>query len=309
MYRVEYSSAVLDGFALACGTSIALRLAYQWIVPECPVRRSVLLCHGITSSHEAYVAEGRLGVCPDAGWGNGFIGSGCALDPSQGDMILSINAPGSCFGSSCATDMGSKPFPPLTMADMASAHWRLIDQLGIERIDQLIGYSFGGYVAIEMACQQGSRIGALLQLASALQGRSDPAGVAEIKRMIDLPPAERHSAILNWRRSLLERYGYACWVHDRYGPEAMTRLEKEIRRWASAFSLESLLTLRVAAAGFDRRDAVLPMQATLIRWNSDLLFPPYPEGGRTPGRQISLTSRYGHAAPLAEPEKWASFLS
>lgn len=306
MYRIENGRAVFNAFELTCGARIALRLAYQWLMPNGPVRRHVLLCHGITSSHEAFVAGRNAGICPDAGWGNGFIGPGRALDPTQGVAILCINAPGSCFGSSGPADTAE--FPPLSMADIARAHWALIDRLGIERIDQLVGYSFGGYVAIEMACQQETRIDALLHLASGLRGRADPQGTAALQQMIALPSSERRDAIRAWRRALLERYGQVRWLQDRYGAEAAAHLENGIDRWTAAISLEALLTLRAAATGFDRHDITLSLPTTLIRWDSDPLFPPEQAEGQDRFHCIALSSPYGHMAPLAEPDGWTPFL-
>jgi len=70
----------------------------------------------------------------------------------------------------------------------------------------------------------------------------------------------------------------------------------------------ALLTLRAAAAGFDRHDAALSLRATLIRWDSAPLFLPEQAEAQDRFRCITLSSPYGHMAPLAEPDGWTPFL-
>jgi homoserine O-acetyltransferase len=308
MPLIENSSKVFTSFALSSGSAIPVRQAYQLTRPNGPVRRRVLLCHGITSSHQAWLPQGQERLCADAGWGNGFIGPGKALDPDQGDMILCINVLGSWFGSTGAGDDAQSPFPAVTMSDMATAQWRLIDELGINKLDQVIGYSFGGYLGVEMASQQSARVGALLQLASAFRGRADPQGVATIETMMGLPPPERRRATHAWRYALLERYGYVRWLRDHSGACADQRLNAEIDAWVDTVSLEALLTLRAAAAGFDRTQTQLPLPVTAIRWDSDPLFPAWQQSEAPPYPALTLPSPYGHFAPLAQPEDWTPYL-
>lgn len=308
MYRIETSSKVFAGFELSCGISIPLRLAYQWVVPEGRIRRRVLLCHGITSSHHAFLPDGEAPGCADAGWGNAFIGPGKALDPGQGDMVLCINTLGSWFGSTGAGDYLPGTFPAVTMRDMALAQWQLVDQLSITAFDQVVGYSFGGYLAVEMARQRPHGLGALLHLASGFRGRADPQGVAAIESMIRMPPDERKQAVISWRRALLERYGYVRWLQHQFGDGAAQRLDAEVAAWAATVSLEALLTLRAAAAAFDRRDAKLPVPVIAMRWDSDVLFPPWQPGEAPACQTLTCHSPYGHFAPLAQPQDWTSYL-
>ncbi|MFC7514044.1 alpha/beta fold hydrolase [Herbaspirillum sp. GCM10030257] len=284
-------------------------MAYQWIVPAGTVRRRILLCHGITSSHEAYLPSGHRANCPDGGWGNAFIGPGKALDPEQGDMVLCINTLGSWFGSTGAEPGSAVALSGLTMGDMARAQWCVLDHLDIDCVDILIGYSFGGYLAVEMACQQEKRVRTLLQLASGFRGRADPSGVAAIQAMIALPSQERRQAVTAWRRELLERYGYVRWLKDRNGAGAAECLEHEVAAWTASVSLEALLTLRHAAAGFDRTEFAPAVALTAIRWDSDPLFPRWQLGEAPPCRKLTLSSPYGHCAPLAQPHLWTPYLS
>lgn len=309
MYRTENGSKVFNDFALGSGAVVPLRLAYQWLVPEGPVRRHILLCHGITSSHEAHLPPGSAALCPDGGWGNPFIGPGKALDPGRGDTILCVNTLGSWFGSSGAGDGPGSALACVSMEDMARAQWRMLDELGIDRIDLLIGYSFGGYLAIEMACQQDARIETVLQLASGFRGRADPSGTAAIEQMIAMPPEQRRPAVAAWRRALLERYGYVRWLRDQFGEGAEQRLRAEVDAWTERVSLEALLTLRRAVAGFDRTRPPIPARVTAIRWDSDPLFPAWTAGEAPPCRKLTLSSPYGHFAPLAQPEQWTAYLS
>ena len=112
----------------------------------------VVVCHALTGSHHAagtYEGETK------AGWWDGFIGPGKAVDTDR-YFVICANVIGSCFGS---TGPMSKmypydepyryKFPVITIKDMVKAQRILFDRLGIHRVHAIIGGSMGGMQALQ----------------------------------------------------------------------------------------------------------------------------------------------------------------
>jgi len=114
----------------------------------------VVVCHALTGSHHA------AGVYEDetkAGWWNGLIGSGKAIDTDKYFVICS-NVIGSCFGSTGPMSMQHPhhdyyryKFPVVTIKDMVKAQRILFDRLDIHRVYAIVGGSMGGMQALQFA--------------------------------------------------------------------------------------------------------------------------------------------------------------
>lgn len=103
----------------------------------------VLICHALTG--HAAADE----------WFPGLMGEGKIADPSK-DFIICINVPGSCYGSAGPWTVNpntGKPygvnFPKLTIRDLVRFQLALLNQLGIQGIELVIGGSMGGMQALE----------------------------------------------------------------------------------------------------------------------------------------------------------------
>jgi homoserine O-acetyltransferase/O-succinyltransferase len=99
----------------------------------------ILAFHSLTGSAEV-----------ESWWGP-LVGPGRPLDTTR-YAILSANLLGSCYGSSGPTEWSAQhkePFPELTPADLARAHFPLLEHLGIHRVSLATGGSLGGMVALE----------------------------------------------------------------------------------------------------------------------------------------------------------------
>ena len=111
----------------------------------------VVVCHALTGSHHA------AGVYEDetkAGWWDGLIGSGKAIDTDKYFVICS-NVLGSCFGSTGPMSPqfpSQEPyrykFPVITIKDMVKAQRILFDRLEIHSVHAIIGGSMGGMQAL-----------------------------------------------------------------------------------------------------------------------------------------------------------------
>ncbi len=130
----------------------------------------MLVLHALTGDSHAAGPAGP--GHPTAGWWEGVIGPGLALDTDRW-FVVAPNVLGGCQGSTGpATERadGRGPwggaFPFLTQRDQVAAEAGLADALGIERWALVVGGSMGGMRAVEWAVTYPERAGALLLLAT-----------------------------------------------------------------------------------------------------------------------------------------------
>lgn len=95
---------------------------------------AVLVFHALTGSS-------RVGD-----WWPGLIGDGKALDTSRNAFVC-VNYLGSCYGST----PGRKISSVVTTRDIIRANVRLLEYLGIEKFEAVIGGSVGGMLALQIA--------------------------------------------------------------------------------------------------------------------------------------------------------------
>ncbi|GHH78200.1 homoserine O-acetyltransferase [Streptomyces sulfonofaciens] len=163
--------SLAEPLALEAGGELTgVRIAYEtWgrLAPD--ASNAVLLLHALTGDSHAAGPAGP--GHPTAGWWDGLIGTGRALDPDRW-FIVAPNVLGGCQGSTGPAARrpdgrrwGSS-FPVLTQRDQVAAEARLADLLGIERWALVAGGSMGGMRALEWAVGHPRRTGALLVLAA-----------------------------------------------------------------------------------------------------------------------------------------------
>ncbi|HTK07559.1 MAG TPA: homoserine O-acetyltransferase [Ktedonobacteraceae bacterium] len=90
-------------------------------------------------------------------WWNNIVGPGRPIDTSR-YFVICPNALGGCFGSTGPSSLNphtQKPygmsFPLVTVHDIVKTQRMLIEHLGIQRLEMVIGGSFGGQQALEWA--------------------------------------------------------------------------------------------------------------------------------------------------------------
>ena len=116
---------------------------------------AVLVCHALTGSADADV------------WWDGMIGPGRGLDPAR-DFIICSNVLAGCYGSSGPIQphpddgepWGSR-FPVVSVRDMVRLQAALLDDLGVKRLQLVIGPSLGGMQVLEWAASFPARVGAI----------------------------------------------------------------------------------------------------------------------------------------------------
>lgn len=133
-------------FRLESGDSIPeLELAYRtWGHLSPTADNVVVVCHALTGSADVET------------WWPGLLGAGRALDPER-DFVVSINVPGSCYGSTGpgtrapAGEPWALRFPALTVRDVVHAQRALLDALSVRAVRLVTGGSLGGMQALEWA--------------------------------------------------------------------------------------------------------------------------------------------------------------
>jgi len=140
-------AASVGSFALNGGAVIPeLIVAYRHDGPAPGDAPQVVVVHALTGSADA------------AGdWWEPLIGPGLALDTDRVG-VLSANLLGGRYGTTGPTsiDQGTgrpygRTFPAVTTRDQARAQWALLDTLGIDEVELVVGGSLGGMVALEVA--------------------------------------------------------------------------------------------------------------------------------------------------------------
>lgn len=151
----------LEGpFYLESGSTLPqVRIAYRtWGRPRA---NATLVCHALTGSADA-----------DDWWADLF-GPGRALDPEQ-DYIICSNVLGGCYGTTGPTSRAAgsfqpygDSFPSITIRDMVEVQARLVDRLGVDTLDLVLGGSMGGMQALEWARLYPERVRAIAPIAVA----------------------------------------------------------------------------------------------------------------------------------------------
>ena len=131
-------------------------VAYETCGELSPERDNVVfVCHALTG--DAHVAGRHEGDDRDTGWWAGMACPGGGIDTDR-FFVVCANILGGCMGTTGPSSIdpetgepyGSR-FPEITVADIVDVHRMLLRQLGFERIYAVVGGSFGGMQALEMA--------------------------------------------------------------------------------------------------------------------------------------------------------------
>jgi homoserine O-acetyltransferase len=184
---------VLDGG----GQLRDVTIAYEtWGELDDEASNAVLLCHAWTG--DSHVA-GPLGEGhPTAGWWEGVVGPGLAIDTNRWFVVCS-NVIGGCQGSTgpaspdpeTGRPFGSR-FPVVTIRDMVRAQVRLADHLRVRQWHSVVGGSMGGMQVLEWAVTYPHRVRSIVPIATCAQATAQQIAWGAIgRRAIKLDP--------NWR--------------------------------------------------------------------------------------------------------------
>jgi homoserine O-acetyltransferase len=156
---------------------LGVQVAYRtWGKPNAKHDNGILVCHAFT------------GWADLDGWWEPLLGAGRALDPER-DWIICSNILGSCYGTTGPTSIDpatGKPyaahFPTITIRDMVHLQARLVETLGIESLQMVIGGSLGGMQVLEWAVMYPDRVRAIAPLAAPGRHSAWCIGLSEAQR-------------------------------------------------------------------------------------------------------------------------------
>lgn len=295
----EYVSSATQFFELAedllldSGETLSdVRVAYRtWGDPKARAR---LVCHALTANADA-----------DEWWA-GLFGSGRTLDPDR-DFIVATNILGSCYGTTGPriADASGRPlgpdFPVISVRDMVRLQSKVIDQLGVESLEVVIGGSLGGMQALEWAALFPDRVESVVAIGVGAAQSAMCMGLSEAQRQaITSDPAflegrypqdagpdnglalARMIAMVTYRsrENFEQRFGRDK-SEDVY--EIQSYLRYQGKKLVERFDANTYLTLMGAMDSFDLghgrgsirevlRSIVTPVLAIAI--SSDVLHPP-----------------------------------
>ncbi len=252
--RLEY--VALGPIELDGGTTLpALTVAYRHDGPGPGVAPQILVIHALTGSADA------------AGdWWEPLIGPGRALDTDRFG-VLSANLLGGRYGTTGPTSPDPRTgrpygpaFPAISTRDQARVKWRLLDALGIDRLELVVGGSLGGMVALEVALERPDAVGTVMPIAA--PAATGPMAVAWnhlqvqlIDRLgLDGLALARGLAMTTYRSEadFEERFGRDLEIDGR--PSVVSYLDHQGRKLVDRFDPA---TYRVLAGAMDRHDVAV----------------------------------------------------
>ena len=159
------------------GTLPSVRLAYEtWGTPAPDGRNAVLVLHALTG--DAHLAGPAGPGQPTAGWWDGVVGPGLAIDTDRW-FVVAPNILGGCQGTTGPSSIGpgivewGARFPYVTIRDQVAAQVAFTDAIGVERWAAVIGGSMGGMHVLEWAVGQPDRLDRAAVLAAPAASSAD----------------------------------------------------------------------------------------------------------------------------------------
>jgi hypothetical protein len=139
---------------------------------------AILLHTGLSASSHAHSTETNT----KPGWWEKFIGPDKPLDTNK-YFVICTNVIGGCYGSTGPSSVDpangqryATRFPILTMEDMVRAQFRLLDNLGIQKLYASVGSSMGGMQSLAAGTLFADRVGRIVSISGC--ARSHPYSIA-----------------------------------------------------------------------------------------------------------------------------------
>ena len=233
------------------------RLAYEsWGELNADRSNAILVLHALTG--DSHTSGDAGNGHPTAGWWNGLIGPGLALD-TDNYFVITPNVLGGCQGSTGPSSLDKNgreygpSFPQLTIRDQARSFEVLADQLGISTWHTVIGGSMAGMHALEMAIENPGSIARLAVLAAPPFSTSDQIALNTVQLeairsdsnfaagwYYDAKPGfGPHKGLALARRMALLNYRSPAELNDRFGRTWQSQVSPLTER--GKFAVESYL--------------------------------------------------------------------
>ncbi|KAK7033178.1 homoserine o-acetyltransferase [Favolaschia claudopus] len=154
-------------------------VAYETWGTLSPARDNVILLHtGLSASSHAASTSSN----PTEGWWEKFIGPGKPLDTNN-FFVVCTNVLGGCYGSTGPSAIDPETgvpyathFPILSIFDMVRAQFRLLDDLGVDKLYASVGSSMGAMQSLAAGLLHPERVGKIVSISGT--ARSTPSSIA-----------------------------------------------------------------------------------------------------------------------------------
>jgi len=243
-----------------------------------------------------------------------MVGPGRALDPSRYFIVI-VNLLGNGESSSPSNHSS---FPEVSLFDNVTLQWRLLEQLGVERLKLAYGWSMGAQQAYHHAALFPDRVGALLAVCGS--ARTSPHNwvfLEGVKAALqaDLDPAPRRGlrtfgrVYAGWaysqaffRERLYERLGHAspAALLDAWAREHEAYDARDLLAVLSSWQRADISDNSRYGGDFEAALASIRARAIIMPCSTDLYFPP--EDSRLEVSHLArgelrvLDSKFGHVA-------------
>lgn len=286
------------------------------------LRSATLICHALTG--DANADE----------WWRDLFGSGRLFDPSD-SFIVSMNVLGGCSGTTGpTTERTDAGFPRVTIRDMVHLQKAVLDQLGVTRLEVVIGGSMGGMQALEWAALYPSFVDTIVPIGVGAAQSAWAIGLSEAQRNAIVtdpdfkdghyePDEQPANGLQTARMIAMCTYRSPTSFALRFGREAdegsfavQSYLQHQGRKLTERFDANAYLTLLDAMDSHDLgrsrgpREAVLnriASRALVIGISTDVLYPVSETrelAAAMPNASFAiLDSQHGHDAFLIDTDK------
>ena len=146
----------------------------------------ILICHALSGDHHCAGIHSLRDRKP--GWWNNMIGPGKPIDTNR-FFVVSSNCIGGCQGSSGPNSINPETgrpynlsFPPVMIRDMVRSQRLLIDHLGLNGLDAVIGGSMGGMQVLQWGIEYPGFVRRLIPMATTSRQGSQSIAFNEVGR-------------------------------------------------------------------------------------------------------------------------------
>ncbi|MFZ0492031.1 MAG: homoserine O-acetyltransferase [Acidimicrobiia bacterium] len=286
-YTISQTTRFFDvdePFPLSRGGQLTgVRVAYRtW---GRPASSAVLICHALTGSADA------------DDWWKGMFGRGSTFDPDR-DFIVSANVLGSCYGTTGPSDVSlggvryGPDFPAVTIDDMVRLQKLLLDHLGVNRLELVIGGSMGGMQTLRWAERYPELVDAIVPIGVGAAQSAWALALSEAQRAAITsdhrfrggrysPTRPPRSGLSTARMIAMCSYRSPDDFRSRFGRDftndiyaAQSYLRHQGNKLVERFDANSYLSLIDAMDHYQINPSAIATPALVVGISSDLLYPP-----------------------------------
>jgi homoserine O-acetyltransferase len=304
--------ALPDTYVLESGVALKdAKLAWQCVGPaDAPL---IVVLGGISAHRRPCAQNGR-------GWWESQCGAGKTLDTNR-YRLLGIDWLGGCDAST-GPRHGRDDFPAISTGDQARALLLLLNRLGVRRVHLLVGASYGGNVAQQLAALLGDRLRRLVLLSAAHRPAQFGLALRHIQRAIldlggDAASGEalalaRSLAVLGYRtvEGVEQRFNVdSVRDDDRTGgrkkDDVIGWIDHHGRKFVQRFDADAYRCLGRSLDTHEIDPASIRVPTSLFAVREDLTVPlsllhEYAQRAGSVCELVEISSHYGHDAFLKE---------